>query len=97
MITLGVYDGSAVLAHLGLPEDLSGQRMLEIGRCDGYFTKQLTTRSVSVTPFDYTAKDFFGFAAMEQLHGAPFEFIQGNLYDLPKFDMRPFVQSSGAG
>jgi tRNA (mo5U34)-methyltransferase len=90
VFTPGVYDPSGVLAGLELPNDLSGQRLLEIGPADGYFTKQLALRGASITAFDYVAKDFFGFAIMEKLHGASFDFIQGNIYDLSKLDFQPF-------
>jgi tRNA (mo5U34)-methyltransferase len=90
VFTPGVYDPSGVLTALELPQELRGQRLLEIGPADGYFTKQMTLRGASVTAFDYAAKDFFGFAIMEKLHGAEFDFVQGNLLDLPKFGFQPF-------
>src|SRR5215469_2874966 len=90
VLTPGVYDPGGALASLELGEDLHGQRVLEIGPADGYFTKQLALRGAKVTAFDYVARDFLGFAIMEKLHGAHFDFVQGNLFDLPKFDFPPF-------
>ena len=90
ILTPGVYDPSQVLASLELPDGLHGQRVLEIGPADGYFTKQLALRGAEVTAFDYVPKDFLGFAIMEKLHGAHFDFVQGNLFDLPKFNFPPF-------
>jgi len=87
--TPGVYDPGGALASLELGEDLHGQRVLEIGPADGYFTKQLALRGAKVTAFDYVAKDFLGFAIMEKLHGAQFDFVRGNIYDLPKFNFPP--------
>jgi tRNA (mo5U34)-methyltransferase len=90
VITPGVYDPSSTLGGLGLPVDLRGQRILEIGPADGFFTKQLTIHGAVVTALDYCARDFCGFAIMEKLHGARFEFVQGNIYDLPQFGFQPF-------
>ena len=90
VFTPGVYDPSGTLAALGLPDDLRGVRILEIGPADGYFTKQLVMRGASVTALDYSAKDFCGFAVMEKLHGTPFDFVQGNIYNVPHYDFQPF-------
>lgn len=90
VITPGVYDPRGTLGGLGLPYDLRGQRILEIGPADGFFTKQLAVRGATVTALDYCAKDFCGFGIMEKLHGAPFDFVQGNIYDLPRFGFQPF-------
>jgi tRNA (mo5U34)-methyltransferase len=90
VITPGVYDPSGTLAGLSLSDDLRDQRVLEIGPADGFFTKQLAMRGASVTALDYVAKDFCGFAVMEKLHGTPFDFVQGNIYDLPRFGFQPF-------
>jgi tRNA (mo5U34)-methyltransferase len=79
-----------MLAALGLPDSLHGQRVLEIGPADGYFTKQLTLRGARVTAYDYAAKDFYGFAVMEALHGAPFDFVHGTIYDIGQFAFEPF-------
>jgi tRNA (mo5U34)-methyltransferase len=76
VITPGVYDPSGTLGGQGLPDDLSGQRVLEIGPADGFFTKQLALRGASVTALDYVAKNFCGFAVMETLHGAPLGFVR---------------------
>jgi tRNA (mo5U34)-methyltransferase len=90
VITPGAYDPSETFGRLGLPDDLRGQRILEIGPADGFFTKQLAIRGASVTALDYVEKDFCGFAVMEQLHGVPFDFVRGNIYELPRFGFQPF-------
>lgn len=90
VVTPGVYEPSGMLAQLGLPNDLRGQRILEIGPADGYFTKQLAMRGGQVTAYDYAAKDHYGFAVMEELHGTPFEFVQGTIYEIDRFNFAPF-------
>lgn len=90
VVTPGVYEPDAMLKQLGLPDDLRGCRILEIGAADGYFTKQLTLRGAKVTAYDYAAKDFYGFSVMEMLHGAPFDFVHGTIYDIERFGFEPF-------
>jgi tRNA (mo5U34)-methyltransferase len=89
-MTPGVYEPDQMLAQLGLPADLQGLRILEIGPADGYFTKQLAMRGARVTAYDYAAKDFYGFAVMEALHGEAFEFVHGTIYDIGLFSFEPF-------
>ncbi len=90
VVTPGVYDPGSMWAQLGLADDLTGCQILEIGPADGYFTKQMTMRGATVTAYDYAAKDFYGFAIMEMLHGAPFNFVHGTIYDIERFDLTQF-------
>lgn len=90
IVTPGVYDPSGTLRELGLADDLKGQRILEIGPADGYFTKELTRRGASVVAVDYAAKDHYGFGKMELLSGRTFDFRQCNLYDLPDLKLGNF-------
>lgn len=90
VVTPGVYDPSGTLSELGLPDDMTGMTVLEIGPADGYFTKMLTARGASVTAVDYAAKDFYGFADMERLSGRKFRFIRANVYELDTLPIEPF-------
>lgn len=87
VVTPGVYDPSGTLGALRLPDDMTGRRVLEIGPADGYFTKQLTLRGAQVTACDVLPKGQLGFATMEALHGAPFDYRQVNIYRLPEADL----------
>jgi tRNA (mo5U34)-methyltransferase len=90
IVTPGVYDPSYALASMNLPESMSGMRVLEIGPCDGYFTKMLADRGANVTAVDYAKKGTFGFHVMEQLQGKKLDWRCANIYELEQFDFEPF-------
>lgn len=90
VVTPGVYDPSYLLASMKLPENMSGMRVLEIGPCDGYFTKMLTDRGANVTAVDYAERGVFGFHIMEQLQNKKFDWRCANIYELEKSDFEPF-------
>ena len=90
VITPGVHDPEQTLAGLDFPTNLKGQRILEIGPAEGFYTKQLTMRGADVTALEYQDKDKVGFSIMEKLHGAPFNFVQANIYEIPRLGLKPF-------
>jgi tRNA (mo5U34)-methyltransferase len=47
------------LASFGLPDDLSGKRVLDIGPWDGFYTFELERRGAHVTAVDYVDLDTF--------------------------------------
>ena len=47
------------VASFGLPEDLTGERVLDIGPWDGYFTFEMERRGAEVTAIDYVDLDTF--------------------------------------
>lgn len=47
------------LDSFGLPQDLSGKRVLDIGPWDGYFTFEMERRGAQVTGLDYVDLDTF--------------------------------------
>ena len=46
------YDISPVLGKYGFPEDLSGQRVLDVGTATGYFALEFARRGADVTAID---------------------------------------------
>jgi tRNA (mo5U34)-methyltransferase len=50
--TPGSFDHRPVVPHYGLPEDLSGQRVLDIGSWDGFWTFEMERRGGDVTALD---------------------------------------------
>lgn len=61
VLTPGRYDHRAYLEHYGLPEDLSGQRVLDVGAASGFFSFELERRGGEVTALDlphWMAHDF---------------------------------------
>jgi tRNA (mo5U34)-methyltransferase len=49
IVTPGIYDHRPYLHHYGLPEDLTGQRMLDIGAASGFFAFECEQRGAEVT------------------------------------------------
>ena len=52
LTTTGVFDMRQYVAHYGLPGDLTGQRVLEIGTWDGFWAFELERRGAQVTAID---------------------------------------------
>lgn len=90
VVTPGVYDPSHLLGSMKLPDNMSGIRVLEIGPCDGYFTKMLAERGAVVTAVDYAERGTFGFHVMEQLLGKKLDWRCANIYELERADLEPF-------
>ncbi|WP_342129371.1 class I SAM-dependent methyltransferase [Hydrogenophaga sp. OTU3427] len=82
LVTPGSYDPRFLLDALGLPADLSGQRVLDIGPSDGFFSLAAQRRGASVVAVDYRSKEAHGFGAMEKITGATFDYHCANVYDL---------------
>ncbi len=90
IMTPGVHDPSGILSALALPEHMDGKTVLDIGAADGFFTKTLDSRGANVIAMDYAAKDFYGFAVTEALHGRALRHVNANLYDVEKQGFQPF-------
>jgi tRNA (mo5U34)-methyltransferase len=82
VITPGTYDPAFLLGKLALPADLSGQRVLDIGCSDGFFSLSLKRRGAEVVSVDYRPKSLHGFGVMEQISGLDFDYRQVNLYTI---------------
>lgn len=52
VVTPGYFDHRPLLAHYGLPEDLSGLRALDVATFDGFWAFELERRGASVTALD---------------------------------------------
>ena len=86
------------LANLaGLPTELAGESVLDIGTTNGGFAFELERRGAGrVVAVDIFDADVFGFAAVRELLGSRAEFVQGSIYELPsvlkaKFDIVLFL------
>lgn len=80
--TPGTYDPTFLLDMLQLPENLRGQRILDIGASDGFFALSLARRGATVVCVDYREKSAHGFGVMEKIAGLQFEYHCANIYDL---------------
>ena len=90
VVTQGSYDPTWLWNALCLPADLHGQRILEIGPSDGFFSLNLQQRGADIVAVDYRAKEGHGFAVMEQISGISFDYRHMNLYDLDPVSLGKF-------
>lgn len=85
IITPGAYDPEFLMKKIELPGNLTGARVLDIGACDGYFSRQLDRRGADVVALDYKTKEFSGFSIMEKLYGKSIKHINCNIYEIEKY------------
>src|SRR5690349_17129527 len=68
------------VSSFGLPADLRGKRVLDIGPWDGYFTFELERRGAEVTAIDYADLDTF--RALHRIFNSNARYTQLDLYEL---------------
>ncbi|HEX7829587.1 MAG TPA: methyltransferase domain-containing protein [Thermoanaerobaculia bacterium] len=71
-----------ILDELGLPRDMSGLRVLDIGCSDGYFTFEAERRGASVVAMDFVPEEYTGFATARKILGSRAEYRMDNVYNL---------------
>jgi tRNA (mo5U34)-methyltransferase len=91
VVTPGVYGPDPIWERIQLPERLDGVSLLDIGACDGFFSREFHKRGAQVTALDYKSKNMTGFQIMESCYGHSFEHYHANIYEAPnhlktKFD-----------
>jgi tRNA (mo5U34)-methyltransferase len=81
--TPGLQDTAAVLAQIGMPEDLSGMRVLDVGARDGFFTFEAERRGArEVVALDNESPHRTGFAIAAELLGSKAAYVTENVYSL---------------
>lgn len=97
LFTPGLQDTQSLLAQIGLPEDLSGMRVLDIGARDGFFTFEAERRGASeVVALDNVPAHKTGFQVASEILGSRAKWVTGNVYDVDelsfgKFDLVLFL------
>ncbi len=96
VVTPGTYDPAFLWDKLRIDDRCNGQRVLDIGASDGYFSKRINTLGGELVCVDYRAKTSHGFGVMERLHGSTFLYEHANVYELDsdrlgKFDFVLFL------
>jgi len=71
-----------ILDDIGLPADLSGLRVLDIGCSDGFFSFEAERRGANVVAIDFVPEDYTGFAVARQILGSSVEYRMENVYNL---------------
>lgn len=91
VFTPGSYNPEFLLEKLGLPSDLTGKKVLDVGACDGYYSAELLARGACVTALDYRPKSSSGFAIMEEIRQISIPHLVCNIFDIDesigKFDI----------
>jgi tRNA (mo5U34)-methyltransferase len=73
-------DQESRLAAFGLPEDLAGKRVLDIGPWDGYFSFEMERRGAEVVAIDYVDLDTF--RAIHRAFNSRVAYRRMDLYEL---------------
>jgi tRNA (mo5U34)-methyltransferase len=82
--TPGASDIEWLLTAAGLPDDLSGQSVLDIGTSNGGAAFIAERRGAEeVVAVDIYAGDRFGLLALRDFLGSQVRFVQGSVYELP--------------
>jgi tRNA (mo5U34)-methyltransferase len=95
--TPGLQDTPAVLGQIGMPEDLTGMRVLDIGARDGFFTFEAEKRGAAeVVALDNEPPHHTGFAIAAELLGSKATYVTENVYALDqerfgRFDLVLFL------
>ncbi len=85
IVTPGVNDSLTVLRKLealGLPDDCSGLRVLDIGCRDGFFSFAMEARGADVIGVDYAPSSTTGFDVAARVLDSKVTYIVENVYDL---------------
>lgn len=81
--TPGLQDTATVLTQIGMPEDLSGMRVLDIGARDGFFTFEAERRGArEVLALDNEPPHHTGFAIAAELLDSKATYVTENVYSL---------------
>lgn len=95
--TPGLQDTQTLLSQVGMPEDLSGMRVLDIGARDGFFTFEAERRGAGeVVALDNESPHNTGFAIAAELLGSKATYVTENVYSLSpevygRFDLVLFL------
>jgi tRNA (mo5U34)-methyltransferase len=84
LYTPGTIDvkASKFFDEIGVPQDISGLRALDVGAFDGPFTFELARRGAEVTALDIQDPDVTIFNAARAILNAHVNYIRGSVYDL---------------
>jgi tRNA (mo5U34)-methyltransferase len=84
VVTPGINDSPAALRAVGLPDDLLGKRVLDIGTRDGFFAFECERRGAEVVAVDVAPIEHTGFAVAAELLGSKVQYRQRTIWDLSR-------------
>jgi len=86
VITPGAYDPASKLHRFGIPEDLGGRRVLDVGAWDGFFSFECARRGAEVTSLDIWKPGHNatseGYAVARAALGLHTEALRGSVFEL---------------
>lgn len=83
VVTPGIADVATLVKYVGLPEDLTGKTVLDVGAFDGAFSFLAERRGADrVVAFDRRTSEQSSFQLARRILKSKVEFVQGNVYDL---------------
>lgn len=89
--TPGLQDTQTLLSQIGLPDDLTGMRVLDIGARDGFFTFEAERRGArEVVALDNESPHNTGFAIAAELLDSKATYVTENVYSLNPEDYGHF-------
>ena len=97
VVTPGLQQTEDLLGQIGMPEDLTGMRVLDIGARDGFFTFEAEKRGAAeVIALDNEPPDHTGFAIAAELLDSKATYVTENVYALDperfgRFDLVLFL------
>lgn len=85
IFTPGVVPCQDVLQKLGLPEDCTGLRVLDLGARDGFYAIMLQKRGAKeVVALDFTPAEKTGFPVLKEVFGFKGEYVHDSVYNLSR-------------
>lgn len=74
-------DPKATFAHFGLPGNLEGKNVLEVGTWDGPLAFECEARGATVTALDIQNPNRTGFNVAKRILGSHVRYVQGSVYE----------------
>ena len=91
VMTPGVNNAPLLFERARVPQDLTGQTVLDIGTTNGWCAFEAERRGASrVVAVDIYSPARFGFSNLRELLKSRVEFVQGSVYELPEILMEKF-------
>lgn len=84
------FDAPAALDALGVPQDLRGKKVLDVGAWDGPMTFEMERRGAQAYALDIQDPTRVGFAIARQVIGSHAVHHEGSVYALPQDDLSDF-------
>jgi tRNA (mo5U34)-methyltransferase len=79
-----------ILDGIGLPPDMRGLRVLDIGASDGFFSFEMEKRGAQVLAMDFVPETYTGFATARKILDSHVEYRMDNVYNLAPEKYGPF-------